>query len=222
MSQQINLFDPAYGPQRKPFSARAMAWSLLLVVLVVALFHGYVLQQTRSVERLLADADARLADQRERVRSLGVEIGAGASRPLADEVARLEARLSSRRQVLREVTSGLSGNVEGYSGLMAGLARSARTGLWLTGFTVNEQNAIEIRGRVLDAAAVPAYIQSLNREQSLQGRAVSDMKLAAKAEPEPDPKSAPARVTSAPTRYVEFTLHQAPRESGEASRGGTR
>ncbi len=221
MSQQINLFDPAYGPQRKPFSSRAMAWSLLVVVLATGLMQIFLLQQTRGVERVLRDSEARLADQRERVRALGVEMGLATGRPLGDEVARLEARLASRRTVLRDMTSGISANAEGYSALMAALARSTRPGLWLTGFSVSEQNAIEIRGRVLDAAAVPDYIRALNREPALQGRAVSNLKLSARSEAEPDAKpAAPSPV--APARYVEFSLSLAPRDSAEASRGGSR
>lgn len=210
MSQQINLFDPGYGPQRKPFAARTMAVCLLVIALAVAGIQAYFVQQTRSVEQVLRDTQARLADQRERTRAIAVEMGAADGRVLPDEVARLEGRLAARRELLREVTTGVSANAQGHAALMTALSRSARSGLWLTGFTVSEANAIEIRGRAVDAALVPSYMQALNREPVLQGRSVSDLKLVAKSEAAAQGAKAP----SGPSRYVEFALELAPRDGG--------
>jgi hypothetical protein len=211
MTQQINLYDPSYGPRSKPFAARTMAGSLLVLVAAAGGLHVYVSQQGKAAERMLKDAEARLADQRERTAKIAAELAAGGGRSVGDEIARLENRLAARREVLSGVTSGVSANLEGYSGLMSAFARSTRPGLWLTGFSVSERSAVEIRGRVLEASLVSAYMSALNREPTIQGRSVSELKLSAKSEPAATKPPAEAAPGPGPARFIEFTVALSPR-----------
>lgn len=212
MSQQINLYNPAFRKQEKPFSAATMALSLGLVVLGAVALFGYAKYQSRGLEQTFSETDVRLATQREQVNRIASELAPqGASKLLADELARADAQLKERQQLLENITGGVSANTQGYSGLMTALARRATTGVWLTGFSVSEDSALSIKGRVLDASLVPSYIRSLNAEAAIRGRDVADLKLSARPDPaaaakpaavEPGKKTEPA----APTRYVEFSV----------------
>ena len=102
---------------------------------------------------------------------------------------------------------------------MSGLARRTVQGVWLTGFAVGENRSLEIKGGVLDPRLVPAYMRSLNAEESIRGRTVTELTLKARDEPA-KPKPAPgteASVAAPPSslRYVEFTVKLTPKGAAE-------
>lgn len=214
--QQINLYNPQFAPQAKPFAARTMALCLALFLLVVVAQYGFVRYQARGLERMLRESDATLATQRLQIVKLTGELTAAkGGKVLADELARVEARLAGRREVLASITSGVSAGAEGYSTMMEAMARRAVPGLWLTGVIVTEANAVSIRGRLLDAALMPAYLDGLKGEAAFRGRSVTELSVAAREEPKaaaqataPGSRSAPV---SRPARYLEFTLGMTPR-----------
>lgn len=215
MSQQINLYNPQFAPQAKPFAARTMAICLALFVLVVVAQYGFVRHQARGLDRALRDADAALATQRQQVTRLTGELAAiGGGKALSDELARTEARLAARRDLLAGMTTGISAGADGYSSLMGALARRTAHGIWITGLSVNESNAVSIRGRLLGAALMPAYLDGLTAEAAFRGRSVTELKVASRGEPQPAAKAPAPSSASAPAagpaRYVEFTLGMTP------------
>ena len=60
-----------------------------------------------------------------------------------------------------------------------------------------------IKGRALESALVPAYIDSLKRQAPFAGRRVGELKVVAKVEP---PGALGASNSAMPTRYLEFSL----------------
>ena len=217
MSQQINLFNPIFLKQKKYFSAAKMAQALALLVLGALVLYVYAVFETRGLDKSLAEADQRLKERREQVAKFVREFPPrGQSKLVEDELARADARLKSRREMLVGITTGVSGNAEGYSGLMTAFARQATNGVWLTGFSVGAASELTIKGRVLDAELLPTYLQALKREDTIRGRGVAELKLsakdgggaAAKAAAAPGPKMIEA---ATPTRFVEFSVILEPR-----------
>lgn len=203
MRQQINLFDPEFERKAKPFSARTMVACLALFGVVVLLQYGYAVQQVRGLERTLRETDQQLAVQRQQmVRVSGEMAAASGGQALTDELARMEARLTARRELLASITSGVSASVEGYSPLMSALARRGVRGLWLTGFTASDTGAVAIRGRVLDAAVVPSYLGGLNAEEAFRGRSLAELRIAA-----------PAETPTSGGRALDFTIGVSPKGS---------
>lgn len=199
MSQQINLFNPLFLRKEKYFSARTLLQSLGLIAAGMVALYAYALVQTHELERLAADHGAQLSTQRAQFIELG---GRGRSKLLETEAARLEADVKSRGAVLAVVRGGDVGNTQGVSAYFAAFARHPTPGVWLTGFSVGEDgNELRVRGRVLHADLVPAYLKILNQDVVMRGRLVTELKLVARQE-----TGAQASSGAEPSRYVEFDL----------------
>ncbi|MDH3438997.1 MAG: hypothetical protein OEN48_18730 [Betaproteobacteria bacterium] len=200
MSQQINLFNPLFMRKEKYFSARTMLQSLGLIVLGLVALYAYALWQSVDLKRLAAGYGAQLAAQREQFVALS---GQGRSKLLEAEVARLEANLRAQRGVLDVIQGGGLGNTDGFSRFFAAFARHPMRGVWLTGFSVGDNgNVLNIHGRALHPDLLPEYLKSLNRDDVMRGRLVTELKLVARDESPSRGGSAPG----GPLRFVEFDL----------------
>lgn len=194
MSQQINLFDPRFRRQKPHFSAATVALAVVAVAALCIAIRELYAHQNRSLEATLAQTEARVAQLREQSERLARDVsGQARTTALADEFARLEERVRVRRGLLGDLRGGAATNVEGFSPYLAALARQTMQGVWLTGIEVaSGSGELVLKGRVVESSLVPAYIQRLNREPLFKGRAVRELRLAAKAEAGKD--------------YVEFML----------------
>ena len=216
MSQQINLFNPLFLKQKKYFSAATMMQALGLVLLGLLALYGFARYQSADQVRLLAESDQRLAALRAQLATLGAQASPGGrSALLQDELARLEARLESRQALLAAISGEAAGSPEGYSGTMTAFARQASDGAWLTGFTVAADNSLLVKGRVLNADLVPAYLNALSREPVMRGRAVTSLKLSAMDAPALSAAAAAEKSAAdrpqGPARFIEFDVRIAPR-----------
>lgn len=215
MSQQINLFNPLFLRKEKYFSARTMAQALGLIVLGLVALYAFAVFQTRSLERAAAEYVRQVGAQRDQLVQLG---GQGRSKLLEAEVARLESELKARRALVEMLQGGELGNTEGFSEYFAAFGRHPMRGVWLTGFSVGDSgNELTIRGRVLYPDLVPAYLKSLNAEDVMRGRQVTDLKMVARDESLARRGATGASPAVGPERYVEFDL-SAPLRVAEAAK----
>jgi hypothetical protein len=220
MSQQINLFNPIFLEKKKHFSARAMLQSLALVLGGLLLLQVFALYQSRSVERLLADASRDAAQRRDQLVTLTKQFSSqGASKTLEQDLPRAEAQLRKRAELLAELRTSAGGNAHGFSAYLAALARRGVQGVWLTGVEVNgRSNDLVIKGRALSAELVPAYVRELSRDPVFAGRALNALQVIAREEAAPP---APGATSGArPLRYLEFTL-SIPLASLDGARGAS-
>ena len=194
MSQQINLFDTRFRRQAPHFSALTLGAGVLGVAALLLGIGQLYAYQNRKLELTLAQTDQRAAQLREQATKLARQFGEqGRSTALADELARVEEQLRQRRALLEGVQGGAFTSAEGFSPYLTALARQAMQGVWLTGVEIaGGSGDLVLKGRVTEGELVPVYIQRLNREPLFQGRAVRELRLAAKGE--------------AGKRYVEFSL----------------
>ena len=189
MVQQLNLFDARFAPQSLRFSARH---GLLLVAAVLA---GSALTAQAlgwASRRATTDAQttgALMLPLRAQVVALAAT-GAGGA---ASELAQLQALEAGQRRIGAALASGLAGAHEGHADYLAALARRASASLWITGFAVSEDGAaIELEGRMTDAAVLTDYLHSLNAEPRFKGRPFAQLSLKA--------------VDGAGSAYTEFAL----------------
>lgn len=195
MSQQINLYNPLFLKHEKQFSVRTMLQGLAAVMLGLLVLTVFAVMQTQSVERLNRQYSEQVAAQREQFVAIARRAPQTKSQALESEVARLEAEVRARRELLASLGSGELGNVAGFSDFMAAFGRQAMPGLWLTGFTIADAgNELNLRGRALRPELVPAYLRKLSDEPVMRGRSVTEMRLAAKPEQQ---------------KYVEFSIGSA-------------
>lgn len=208
MSQYINLLGPAFRKQRQGLTLARALMALGLTVLVMLGLQAHDQQQLSGLREELSSAQ-RL------VKAQGVHTdrlkGEGAAKTgssgLDVEVQRLEGDLKSIRESMAVLEGGALGNRNGFARYLQAFSRQAIDGLWLTGFTVAGSGDVAINGRVLRPELVPAYIQKLNNEPALQGRAFSTLEL---RRPAPVLNAAPAKDGEKPAvetpRYLEFAL----------------
>jgi Flp pilus assembly protein TadB len=207
MSQQINLFNPAFVKRRKHFSLPAMLQGLGLVAAGALAFYGYALHQVDQLEKQAKESDKRFQAEQARLARHAAEFSPQqANQALQDEVRRLEKRLADQAELIEIIKSGALGNTAGYSEYMRAFSRQVAEGLWLTGFRIAGDAAqISLSGAVLNPELLPAYIQRLSKESIMRGRTFATLQMR-------QPKTSQGEIP----RYVEFTLHSGP--DGEAGK----
>lgn len=202
MSQQLNLFNPVFLRQKKYFSAVTMLQCFGIILLALIAMYGFQRWQLIGLERQLIEAEAQFRTVQQQLTEFGAQAQRSPSQALADEVTRLHARVKTQEALLDRLEHGELGNTEGFSHYLNALARQTVAGVWITGFSANgTEGPLLIRGRMLQAALLPAYLRQLNREDSLRGHGFAELQLVAQEE-----KTQAAEGESATTGYVEFTL----------------
>lgn len=223
MAGQINLYNARYLKRRELLTLANVFIAAGLIVVALAGASALAWRTGAARQAEAAVAEATLQQLREQ---LEVEArAAGNRRPspqLAAEVARFEALLQRRERILKLLDSGAVGNTSGFSEFLRGLARQAPEGLWLTGFSIAAGGAdMEIRGRMLDGAALPEFIRRLGTEKAFQGRSFAALTVTRPDMPQAVPAAAAGGALPAPAaapRHVDFILTPRLEQSPGASR----
>lgn len=202
MSQQINLFNPAFVRRRKHFSLPAMLQGLVLVAAGSLVFYGYALYQVDQLEKQAREIAKRYQIEQAWLARHTAEFSPQlATQALQQEVRSLEKQVADQAELLEIIKSGAIGNTSGYSEYMRAFSRQVAEGLWLTGFSITGDAAqISLSGAVLDPELLPAYVQRLSKESVMRGRSFATLQMR-------QPKVESQRATP---RYVEFTLRSGP------------
>ena len=141
MPQQINLFNPAFQPQKKVITARMMGVSLLVLAAGIAAL-GVSLHSTTGRMRQEAARDAeRLTNKQARLASVSTQFAPRTKSPALDsQILEAEAQLAALRHVSGVLQRGELGDTHGFAGYFKAFGRQAMPGLWLTGVTVAGNN----------------------------------------------------------------------------------
>lgn len=215
MSQQINLYNPAFRKRTFSFtSAAAMFYAAAGVAAVCLLIASYGKSRLSQIEARAAVIQKSYDEAIALNEKLTAEFAKQKSNPQLDaEIALLDAALKARRDVVETLQSGAIGSTSGFSSFMSAFARQRISGLWLTGFDIAKAGGeMAIQGRTLNSELVARYLQQLNRERMLQGRQFAAMRI---GQPSPDTslreprsdKDADAKdARPVAAQYLEFTL----------------
>lgn len=221
MSQQINLFNPAFRKTRDWLAAAPVAIVACVLLASVAIATVWTGTKADRLQRTADQQATNLKSAQERLTTLAKLAAEGKPDPqLATDLANARALLKGREEVMKTLEAGTVGNISGFAEYLRGFARQSPNGLWLTGFTIGAGGTeMEIRGRMLNPSALPEYIRRLNSEKVFQGRSFSaltinrpeegqDRRNAAVAAPAAGAKSppSPASATTSQPGYVEFVL----------------
>jgi len=204
VSQQINLYNPAFERKRDLLSlpGAVSAWSITAVVMILAVVAMSI--RTGNLEHHLAQASAERDSAQSETNRLAGQLAARKPNPeLAQEVVRLEAGVSSRKEVMSTLGAGVIGDTSGFSKHFAAFARQSFSGLWLTGLRVaGAGQDVVLEGRAIRPELVPSYLQRLNKEEVMQGHAFAELEM---RRPEPDDETAGVEA-----KYIEFRLSTLP------------
>ena len=219
MSQQINLYEARLRPSRDPLTGRRLLGALVLLLVLIAVAGTLARYGAERSEADLRAVQAELTASQEQLTALTKTFAARqVPAALQAQIEQTKAPLAARQAAMALIDAGQIGDREGFSAILTGFARQASNDLWLTGFTVSlGGREIEIRGRALDAAGLPAYIQRLSAEPSFKGRrfAALDMQRVDPASDKPGEGAAPTL-----PRHVEFVLRSAGLAEAAAAVGG--
>jgi hypothetical protein len=212
MSQQINLFNPAFLQQKKVFTATAMAISLGVLALGLAGVGVAAKLRADSLQIQAKAGAAQLDKSRKRLASVTAEFAPRQQDPkLAEELALAQGELGDLKDVAGVIERGELGNTQGYAEYFRALARQSVDGLWLTGVSIAGAGLdIGVRGRAMDPALVPGFLGRLRNERVMQGKPVGSLQI---GEPAPLKVLKDGKESSAPAPYVEFSLQSTPQKA---------
>lgn len=179
MSQQINLFNTAFEPQRRLLSVNSMALALGGLAVMMLLLGGLAQWQVALLQHEAKAGAARLELAQARMTQASAEFVPRKPDPsLQARLAEAEAKLAALQKVEAIVAKGGLGNTQGYAEYFRALARQGVDGLWLTGVSVDGAGTdIGVRGRALDPALVPGYIGRLRNEPIMQGKTIGNLAI---------------------------------------------
>lgn len=212
MKQQINLFNPAFQPQKQVLSSATILLALGAVIAGVAIF--VVLGRMEAAElRQQAAASATQLEQRQaRLASVNREFAPRRQdATLGAQIAEAEIQLAAMRHISGALSRGELGDTSGFAGYFKALARQGVQGLWLTGVTVGAGGAqIGIKGRTLDPAMVPGYLNRLTHEPLMQGKTFASLQIGEAAPLQV--QDAEGKPATRPAPYIEFSLQSVAEE----------
>jgi len=218
MIQQINLFDPALRKRQIVLTAARVVMCCAVTVVAVVGLWFYEQQVIAGLKAELATAQNLLAAQRSHIERISATRKTQTKdTTLESEIGRLEAELDLARTQMETLEGGAAGDAQGFAEYLRAFSRQSVEGLWLTGVDIFAGGEITVRGRTLNPALVPDYIQRLDREQALRGRSFAALEM---GQPARAPSPAPGqKVQQELPRFLEFSLATA--EPAAASGTGT-
>lgn len=207
MSQNINLFTPAFRKQRRVMTLATVLQLLGVTLATLGGYHYTLQQQVSGLTEELRSADGLLKSQRGYVDMLkGKSTAAKPDAQLESDIARLEAELKVARDSMEALKGKGFGDQQGFSEYLRAFSRQSVNGLWLTGFTISGSGELEIRGRVVSPDLVASYIQRLNREQVLAGRSFARLEMNRPAPEAVADKAKDAKKAPPVPRFLEFSM----------------
>ena len=216
MIREINLYNPALAPKVELFSGAAVLFALAgVLTLSLLAWTGAGMQAAGAALRESAQA-TQLAQAQAEVTRLAQQ--AAQRKPDAavrEDLARIDALLAARNQVMATLDSGALGDTGGVSEYFRAFARQTTGGLWLTGFSIaGAGSQIVIQGRTLDAALVPGFLARLRDEDALRGHSFESLSVyqPPAAPGSQDKPAASADKPAAPPDYLEFRLATSARD----------
>lgn len=207
MSQNINLFNPAFRKPRQLLALAVVAQCLGITLAALFGYHYYIQQQLGGLAAELAVAEKLLRTQGGFVDKLKEKpVPPVTEAQLDAEIVQLETELKLAEESIEAVRGDAIGSRQGFAEYLRAFSRQAVGGLWLTGFNIGGRGELELRGRALSPDLLPSYIQRLNRERVLAGRNIARLELnRAKPEPVADKGRDAGKGARAP-RFLEFSL----------------
>jgi Tfp pilus assembly protein PilN len=206
MSQQINLFNPLFLKQQKYFSVKAMSQAFGLILLGAALIIGFAQYQMSRLSLRSEEAKKEFAAAQVKFALYEKELSPQQSNAmLEEELQKLRAKIATNEEVLKTLKSGVMGNTLGFSEYMRAFSRQAVSGLWLTGFEIDQDGKqISLTGAAMTPQLVPAYIRRLSNEPIMRGKTFGALQIQQ------------AKSTGSNKNYLEFNI-QSSKASVQAS-----
>lgn len=195
MTPQINLVNRDLIPTQAVFPLKSVVQALGFIAFGLGLFVWFAHNQVRQLQLEAEASQRRLATQQDRIARLTEVVGQRKSDP---EVAAQLLEIQNEQTALKQInellhTGGAPGAVNGYSNHLYGLAQQTTPGVWLTGFSF-QQNQMSLEGLTLNADILPSYLNDLQKIPSLKGQTFSVFEMKKHEDPSAPSAKNPASV----------------------------
>jgi hypothetical protein len=171
MEQQVNLFQPILGAEKRLFSARAIGACLAVMFVWLGGLSSFESWRTGRIERSVNQIEAREASN--------LQLAARASsalRPTATiaqldaEAKKLSADIASRERALDIVRRGSVSASSGFAARLEALSRQDIEGIWLGRILLGSgESRLAFQGSTTDRNLLPKYLTALAQEHALDG-----------------------------------------------------
>lgn len=180
MSQQINLFNPAYSQPRQMLSAVSMLQVLGVIATVVLLVTAFLPMSFFSLENQARDAASAREAAEGRLLKLRKDDAVGVrNRTLDDGIRSTNSEIRSMEQIIDAVGKDVISESGGYSSYLQAFARHGVDGLWLTGLSIaGKEHDMTLQGKALQPELVAVYLTNLKKAAVLEGVTFSALDIA--------------------------------------------
>lgn len=171
MEQQVNLYQPIFGAEKRLFSARALAACLATLIASLGALIAFEASRTARIEKSVVQLEAREA--------LNIQMAERASavlRPtlsleqLDAQAKHLSGEIASRERVLDIMHRGAVSVSTGFAARLEALASQATEGIWLSNILLGSGDSrLAMQGRATDPNLLPVFLSSLTREHAMDG-----------------------------------------------------
>jgi hypothetical protein len=171
MDQQVNLYQPILGAEKRLFSARAFVACLATLAGCLLALIAFESSRTARIERSVAQLEAREASN--------VEMAAHANalrRPtltleeLDAAARRVSADIAARERVLEIMRRGAASASDGFAARLEALANRQLDGIWLSNILLDSgDRRLAMQGRTTDPNLLPMFLSALTQERAMDG-----------------------------------------------------
>jgi Tfp pilus assembly protein PilN len=169
MEQQVNLYQPILGAEKRLFSAQAIGLGLAMLALCLGALAGFAAWRTTRIERAVA------AIEKQEAATLALAARANAALKPRESLAELEAAakglaadIAVRERALAIVQRGLATASSGFAARLEAIGRRQLDGVWLTSLVLaSGDRHLALKGATTDPRLVPAWLAALAQEHAL-------------------------------------------------------
>jgi hypothetical protein len=171
MEQQVNLYQPILGAERRLFSARAIVIALCVMAVGLVVFSGYASRRIGRLEVTIESIEKREAATLAMTESATQTFKPKMSQAALDaEAKRLTTDIESRQRALDVIGHGGETPATGFAARLAALGDRQIDGIWLSAISLKAgDGGLAMRGAALRPALVPTYLRGLAEEAALTG-----------------------------------------------------
>ncbi|MGB8693780.1 MAG: hypothetical protein WCD08_09760 [Steroidobacteraceae bacterium] len=171
MEQQVNLFQPILGAEKRLFSAVAIGIALALLAVSLGGVAGFARWRTAHIERAVIEVSRQEAIEQ------GLAAQASASNEPRASLAELDAQarassaeITAREYALTVVKRGSSDPASGFAARLEAIAHRQLDGVWLTSLVIGTgEGRLALSGATSDPRLVSGWLSSLAAEHALDG-----------------------------------------------------
>lgn len=171
MEQQVNLYQPILGAEKRLFSAHTIGVALAVLALCLIGVAGFARWRTARIER----AVVTVAQQETQALALAARANAvnqsGVSLADLDAQARHSTEeITAREYALNIVRRGSGDMHSGFAARLEAIGRRQVEGVWLTSLVMaTGDSRLAFSGAATDARLISGWLASLEQESALNG-----------------------------------------------------